>query len=190
MPGVVAALDADDRIGAAVLPVDDLALAPVAPLRSDDGNMCHDAGLLCAGFKARAALADFAAEARVRAWMWEIAGDSSPSPLGEGLGWGPPALRKADGPHPLQLGSGPINCAVEASKWRRYWVWVDAAGSIATRKAAQAQDRSHFDVPSGFDRFCPERRQKVLRSEEHTAELQSLMRSSYAVFFLKKKKVQ
>src|SRR3546814_9032548 len=28
----------------------------------------------------------------------------------------------------------------------------------------------------------------VLRSEEHTSELQSLMRISYAVFFLKKKK--
>src|SRR3546814_2597515 len=94
-----------------------LALALVAPLRSDDGNICHDAVLLCAGFKARAALADFAAEARVRAWMWEIAGDSSPSPLGEGLGWGPSALR----------------------------------------------------------------------SEEHTSELQSLMRISYAVFGLKKK---
>src|SRR3546814_5095376 len=30
--------------------------------------------------------------------------------------------------------------------------------------------------------------QHVLRSEEHTSELQSLMRSSYAVFCLKKKK--
>src|SRR3546814_4696495 len=28
----------------------------------------------------------------------------------------------------------------------------------------------------------------VIRSEEHTSELQSLMRNSYAVFFLKKKK--
>ncbi|SBV34236.1 N-methylhydantoinase A (fragment) [uncultured Sphingopyxis sp.] len=28
----------------------------------------------------------------------------SPSPSGEGLGWGPSALRKADGPHPLRLG--------------------------------------------------------------------------------------
>src|SRR3546814_5774874 len=31
---------------------------------------------------------------------------------------------------------------------------------------------------------------KVLRSEEHTSELQSLMRSSYAVFCLKKKKTK
>src|SRR3546814_2699171 len=32
------------------------------------------------------------------------------------------------------------------------------------------------------------RRGKILRSEEHTSELQSLMRISYAVFCLKKKK--
>src|SRR3546814_21012034 len=62
----------------------------------------------------------------------------------------------------VSLGSGTINCAIEASKWRRYWVWVAAAGSIATRKAAQAQDRSHFGVPSGFDRFCPGPRRQVL----------------------------
>src|SRR3546814_17027158 len=30
---------------------------------------------------------------------------------------------------------------------------------------------------------------KIARSEEHTSELQSLMRSSYAVFCLKKKKI-
>src|SRR3546814_8727243 len=34
------------------------------------------------------------------------------------------------------------------------------------------------------------RHQHVLRSEEHTSELQSLMRISYAVFCLKKKMIQ
>src|SRR3546814_8069870 len=34
----------------------------------------------------------------------------------------------------------------------------------------------------------PLRQECVTRSEEHTSELQSLMRISYAVFFLKKKK--
>src|SRR3546814_12236127 len=33
-------------------------------------------------------------------------------------------------------------------------------------------------------------RERALRSEEHTSELQSLMRISYAVFCLKKKKTQ
>src|SRR3546814_5397625 len=36
----------------------------------------------------------------------------------------------------------------------------------------------------GFDEFDPI---KIDRSEEHTSELQSLMRTSYAVFCLKKK---
>src|SRR3546814_4028197 len=40
--------------------------------------------------------------------------------------------------------------------------------------------------PSGRRRRC--RPVQPLRSEEHTSELQSLMRSSYAVFCLKKKK--
>src|SRR3546814_7516914 len=60
------------------------------------------------------------------------------------------------------------------------------------------------DAAGGADRFRPwhseqvqpaddhrERQQVVLvlnRSEEHTSELQSLMRNSYAVFCLKKKK--
>src|SRR3546814_7634128 len=35
-----------------------------------------------------------------------------------------------------------------------------------------------------------ERCDKVVRSEEHTSELQSLMRISYAVFCLKKKKIK
>src|SRR3546814_9013137 len=35
---------------------------------------------------------------------------------------------------------------------------------------------------------CPCRKTEVPRSEEHTSELQSLMRISYAVFCLKKKK--
>src|SRR3546814_2340173 len=86
-------------------------------------------------------------------------------------------------------GSGPANCVFEASKWQRHWVRAGAAGSIATRKAARTQDRSHFGVPSGFGQFCPEPRRRALeyshmRSEEHTSELQSLMRISYAVFCL------
>src|SRR3546814_6111139 len=48
------------------------------------------------------------------------------------------------------------------------------------------------DVPllfeTGGDRRCDVT--VVVRSEEHTSELQSLMRISYAVFCLKKKKIQ
>src|SRR3546814_1072941 len=38
--------------------------------------------------------------------------------------------------------------------------------------------------------MLPSRQEWKVRSEEHTSELQSLMRSSYAVFCLKKKKKQ
>src|SRR3546814_4521027 len=52
--------------------------------------------------------------------------------------------------------------------------------------------RGHFLVNAGRIAGifrCP-RRQSVHRSEEHTSELQSLMRISYAVFCLKKKNVE
>src|SRR3546814_18543310 len=42
--------------------------------------------------------------------------------------------------------------------------------------------------PLGGGRHGPQRPAAVGRSEEHTSELQSLMRISYAVFCLKKKK--
>src|SRR3546814_9303579 len=51
---------------------------------------------------------------------------------------------------------------------------------------------SHLDVRNARNRrmrsSCPQRRKCARRSEEHTSELQSLMRISYAVFCLKKKK--
>src|SRR3546814_1586357 len=77
----------------------------------------------------------------------------------------------------LRLGSRPINSTFEASKWRRYRVRAGAAGSIATRKAARARDRSHLGVPQV--------KQKG-RSDEPTSELQSIMRTPYAVFRLNK----
>src|SRR3546814_9647638 len=42
--------------------------------------------------------------------------------------------------------------------------------------------------PAGCDSALPGAHLDALRSEEHTSELQSLMRISYAVFCLKKKK--
>src|SRR3546814_5735562 len=42
--------------------------------------------------------------------------------------------------------------------------------------------------PPPASRWCPQKH-GGLRSEEHTSELQSLMRISYAVFCLKKKKI-
>src|SRR3546814_10163473 len=50
------------------------------------------------------------------------------------------------------------------------------------RIAADRQETEHRDDQLGL-----RRRQVADRSEEHTSELQSLMRNSYAVFCLKKK---
>src|SRR3546814_6797371 len=44
-----------------------------------------------------------------------------------------------------------------------------------------------FKLPNGHLRWPADQIDAVLRSEEHTSELQSLMRISYAVFCLKKK---
>src|SRR3546814_4497712 len=59
-------------------------------------------------------------------------------------------------------------------------------GCVQARFARAGDDTSNrlFDIP-GRDR---ERLPEYCRSEEHTSELQSLMRISYAVFCLKKKK--
>src|SRR3546814_10692752 len=43
------------------------------------------------------------------------------------------------------------------------------------------------DLPESVLQYVVRAKESVLRSEEHTSELQSLMRISYAVFCLKKK---
>src|SRR3546814_2143852 len=74
-----------------------------------------------------------------------------------------------------------------------------AAGDRGLRAAC---DHAASQQQAGHDRRLPDRRpgrgaiepshlsylSRLMRSEEHTSELQSLMRISYAVFCLKKKK--
>src|SRR3546814_6653825 len=52
----------------------------------------------------------------------------------------------------------------------------------------QYEDRAELDRQL-IDRVVDELSDLATRSEEHTSELQSLMRNSYAVFCLKKKKI-
>src|SRR3546814_5155869 len=60
------------------------------------------------------------------------------------------------------------------------------ASAIDVPETGAAADRPAFlDAP-----FPPVTQPTLVRSEEHTSELQSLMRISYAVFCLKKKNVQ
>src|SRR3546814_5592181 len=64
------------------------------------------------------------------------------------------------------------------------------APSPADRHRAGARRNArHSCADDGGDRpSLPRDREALWRSEEHTSELQSLMRISYAVFCLKKKK--
>src|SRR3546814_7641319 len=50
------------------------------------------------------------------------------------------------------------------------------------------ENRPMFRIDAVGQPPAPRRRQRLRRSEEHTSELQSLMRTSYAVFCLKTKK--
>src|SRR3546814_2117362 len=59
--------------------------------------------------------------------------------------------------------------------------WAEAEGRRFRQGAARGQTAArHQPDPDGTAAYA--------RSEEHTSELQSLMRNSYAVFCLKKKK--
>src|SRR3546814_8885032 len=57
-------------------------------------------------------------------------------------------------------------------------------GKAVSEDAASRDDRFQGSPP-----VLARRRLRTLRSEEHTSELQSLMRISYAVFCLQKKKI-
>src|SRR3546814_1204019 len=55
------------------------------------------------------------------------------------------------------------------------------------RKASErTAENTWRRIGSLLDAFSPQERANYFRSEEHTSELQSLMRSSYAVYCLKK----
>src|SRR3546814_8699326 len=60
---------------------------------------------------------------------------------------------------------------------------VHSGVAMALAKAAKSSDTTLIVTNAGADAIAG-----PMRSEEHTSELQSLMRISYAVFCLKKKK--
>src|SRR3546814_9288835 len=64
----------------------------------------------------------------------------------------------------------------------------ESASRYATGESGSRADHIRTLDPSG--RFVTLERSTLRRSEEHTSELQSLMRISYAVFCLKKKRIQ
>src|SRR3546814_2265948 len=93
----------------------------------------------------------------------------------------------ADGAHPLRLGAG------DRGRTRHRAVGQRRRDQPRTRGAARTVGRSARKSSPDLrrDRPPPQAGQggrRRTRSEEHTSELQSLMRISYAVFCLKKKK--
>src|SRR3546814_1285138 len=76
---------------------------------------------------------------------------------------------------------------------RRAWLPHNAATTFAVSLSQSAPAKGKVPdsalLSSGASSCCSRRRaRRWRRSEEHTSELQSLMRISYAVFCLKKKK--
>src|SRR3546814_17232683 len=70
---------------------------------------------------------------------------------------------------------------------------VVAVGGAQRHQFARAEGRDHSvsgDRGTGGRQDAGRFRQRLVRSEEHTSELQSLMRISYAVFCLKNKKTR
>src|SRR3546814_2071009 len=77
---------------------------------------------------------------------------------------------------------------IERRQWRQTsaTTWSKCTNRAATPKA----NRVRVSRISCARSITPLSGSCVVRSEEHTSELQSLMRISYAVFCLKKKKIQ
>src|SRR3546814_6549431 len=94
----------------------------------------------------------------------------------------PPISTRTDTlfPYTTLFRSNIISCAE-----RRIQIFISKADT-ALHKESEADDP--WCVREALRIAAAEKRPKRIRSEEHTSELQSLMRISYAVFCLKKKK--
>src|SRR3546814_9958899 len=89
----------------------------------------------------------------------------------------PPALAAQD---PAPQGQGRVHAAG--------YQWQQQQGRLLP--AADCQQQCDQDRQQVTQRAAAHVAEEDARSEEHTSELQSLMRISYAVFCLKKKKKQ
>src|SRR3546814_7612996 len=94
-----------------------------------------------------------------------------------------------------RFGSTAPNAALQPALLARHPVGLDAVADaeLADRLGQVVAHRAVREVELGGNvagRPALARQPQHLRSEEHTSELQSLMRISYAVFCLKKKTPQ
>src|SRR3546814_7410433 len=93
----------------------------------------------------------------------------------------PPRSTRTDTlfPYTTRFRSVPIDRLVQELQEVAEAELIDARGDLLAQR-----QHAHADVRQHDEQQDPQRE----RSEEHTSELQSLMRISYAVFCLKKKK--
>src|SRR3546814_9163742 len=84
--------------------------------------------------------------------------------------------------------------SISRADWRRTLSCADASSAM-TSAVTNSSPQAALGTPNTVHSRTPARRDRkactsagYIRSEEHTSELQSLMRISYAVFCLKKKK--
>src|SRR3546814_7631850 len=106
-------------------------------------------------------------------------------------------LGKEGVPNPAVIAIMAAGAAPRGASDSSYWL-LGLTGAEVRAPAEMPKMPSYFTAqdmadPLAFPASSPEMLAKfpptlVLRSEEHTSELQSLMRISYAVFCLKKKK--
>src|SRR3546814_9949419 len=88
----------------------------------------------------------------------------------------------------VNRGSNPRGASSISAARRTLWPLQIVFHQIPTRQRAGESDQAHPRDDRSGDRAQRRTCSTVDRSEEHTSELQSLMRISYAVFCLKKKK--
>src|SRR3546814_1085878 len=110
----------------------------------------------------------------------------APSSSREGLGWGLSIARKADTlPAATSEQARKSRCPSRKREGSHFYSPLassaEAAGSSILPPAFSTAAIAPFEAPATA-KFS-----LAVRSEEHTSELQSLMRNSYAVFCLKKK---
>src|SRR3546814_9630031 len=100
----------------------------------------------------------------------------------------PPRSTRTDTLFPYTTLFRSRGCAKSASRLRPAGMAGTAAKARPYRRVLRAMSAALAALKIGF--IGAGRVAQTLRSEEHTSELQSLMRISYAVFCLKKKKKQ
>src|SRR3546814_10169008 len=103
----------------------------------------------------------------------------------------PPRSTRTDTRFPYTTPCRSVPSAASPAKERLTLLWVTAvivSVGIPVSSRPARHSRSSTLYRSDPVSYAKARVQESARSEEHTSELQSLMRISYAVFCLKKKK--